>query len=129
MSTSRKRRQQGRCQLSTACIHPKNPPDATQRGGGHFESWEQLIAVGFDPASEEVENLNKEYKSGGIFVLSGEEEKLINSSMKNLNCARKVKFRHMLAHLMGLRYDLCLTPGDTVSTNPGFESILGVVVS
>ena len=62
-------------------------------------------------------------------MLSGKEEKLINLSMKNLNCASKVKFRHMHAYLMGLGHDLCLALGDAVSTNQEFESILGVVVS
>ena len=49
--------------------------------------------------------------------------------MKNLKCSAKVKFTHMLAYQMKLGYDLALTPGDVVSENPGFESVLGVLSS
>ena len=51
----------------------------------------------------------------------------IKSSMKNLKCSAKVKFQHMLAYQMELGYDLALSPDDVVSSNPGFESVLGIV--
>ena len=47
-------------------------------------------------------------------------------SMKNLKCSRIDKFKHMLAYQLEMGYDLALAPGDVVSMNPGFESILGV---
>ena len=46
--------------------------------------------------------------------------------MKNLKCSSKVKLNHMLDYLMEMGYDLALAPGDVVSVNSGFESILGV---
>ena len=46
--------------------------------------------------------------------------------MKNLKCLAKEKFGHMLGYLVEMGYDLALAPGDVVSTNPGFESVLGV---
>ena len=46
--------------------------------------------------------------------------------MKNLKCLAKEKFGHMLGYLVEMGYDLALAPGDVVSTNPGFKSVLGV---
>jgi len=61
---------------------------------------------------------------GGI--LSKREEENIRSSMKTLNCRANVNFQHMLAYQMELGYDLALLPNDVVSSNLGFESVLGV---
>ena len=55
-----------------------------------------------------------------------EDERAIASSMKNLKCSTKDKFKHMLAHLVELGYDLSRAPRDILSINPGFESVLGV---
>ena len=46
--------------------------------------------------------------------------------MKNLNCSAIVKFQHMLGYQMELGYDLALSPDDIVSTNPGYEAVIGV---
>ena len=73
-----------------------------------------------------MDSIDRDYKNGGVFVISTEEDRLIKWSMKNLKCSTKVKFNHMLAYLMELGYNLYLAPGDVVSTNPGFESILSV---
>lgn len=102
---------------------------ATNRRRGHFESLLQVIAAGFDPTSEEMSSLEKDYKNGGVFVLSKGDVGQIKSSMKNLKCSDNEKFRHMLAYQMELGYDLALSPDDIVSTNPGFESVLGVISS
>ena len=59
-------------------------------------------------------------------ITSGQK---IRRSKKNLKCAQKVKFRHMLAYQMKLGYELALAPGDDASSNPGFESVLGVFSS
>ena len=88
-----------------------------------------VIAAGFDPTSEEVDLLDRDYTDGGIFVVSTVEKGRIKSSMRNLNCDNKAKFRHVLAYQMELGYDLALSPGDVVSMNPGFEAVLGVVTS
>ena len=73
-----------------------------------------------------MDSIDRDYKNGGVFVISTEEDRLIKWSMKNLKCTAKVKFNHMLAYLMEMGYDLTLAPGDVVSANPGFESVLGV---
>ena len=107
----------------------KESTRAKCRRRGHFESLVQVIAAGFDPTSEEVDLLDRDYTDGGIFVVSTVEKGRIKSSMRNLNCDNKAKFRHMLAYQMELGYDLALSPGDVVSMNPGFEAVLGVVSS
>ena len=64
-----------------------------------------------------------------MFVLSKGDSDRIKSSMRNLNCSYNVKFQHMLAYLMEFAYDLALLPDDVVSTNPRFESVLGLITS
>ena len=72
----------------------------------------------FDPKSDYVGNIDKDFKNGGIFVMDESQEHLIKSSMKNLKCSAKVKFSHMLAYLMEMGYDpVALAPGD-VTTLP-----------
>ena len=108
-------------------LYPSNESSrVTNKRKGHFESLLQVVAVEFDPNCEQVNTLDKDYKHGGVFILSKREEESIRSSMKTLNCRTNVKFQHMLAYKMELGYDLALSPNDVVSSNPGFESILGV---
>ena len=61
--------------------------------------------------------------------MSKNEKANIKAGMKNLNCTDNVKFRHMLAYQVELGYDLALSPDDNVSSNPGFESVLGVLIT
>ena len=82
-----------------------------------------------DPTCEEIETLDKDYKNGGIFIMSAFEGGRIKLSTRNLNCSTKDKFKHMLAYQMEFGYDLALSQGDAVSMNPGFEAVLGVVNS
>ena len=100
---------------------------ANNKRDGHFESLIQFVAAGFDPKSEYVSLLDKDYKNGGVFIMSKSEEERIRRSMKQLKCTEKEKFQHMLAYQMELGYDLALAPGDVLSKNPGFESVLGVI--
>jgi len=110
--------------------HPSKEPVRTKsKRKGNFESLLQVVAAGFDPKSEHVEKLNRDFKSGGILIFDEDEECLIKSSMKNLKCSAKVKFSHMLAYQMELGYDLALAWEDIVSANLGFESVLGVLTS
>ena len=104
----------------------KESTRSSSKRKGHFESLIQFVAAGFDPKSEYADNLDKDHKNGGIFVMTKVEERLIKSSMKNLKCSAKEKFGHMLGYLVEMGYDLALAPGGVVSTNPGFESVLGV---
>ena len=109
-------------------VYPsKSSAQANKKRKGHFESLHQFVAAGFDSKSEQIDALDKDYKNGGVFIISKEEVNMIKSSMKNLNYTNKVKFTHMLAYQMELGYDLALSPDDVVSSNPGFESVLGVL--
>ena len=96
---------------------------------GHFESLVQYVAASFDRNSEEANNLdrsNERGERGGVLILSVDEVHAIENSMKNLKCTRIDKFKHILAYQVEKGYDLDLAPGDVVSMNPGFESILWV---
>ena len=96
---------------------------------GQFESLVQVVAAGFDATSEHVKYIDKDYKDGGVLILSKNEKRNIKAGMKNLNCTDNVKFRHMLAYQMEFGYDLSISPDDNVSSNPGFESVLGVLIT
>ena len=111
-------------------LYPSKESTRTKsRKRGYFESLTQVVAAGMDPACEEIETLDKDYKNGGIFVMSAAEAGHIKLSMRNLNCSTKDKFKHMLAYQMEFGYDLALSPVDVVSMNPGFEAVLGIVNS
>ena len=108
----------------------KHSERAGKRGiKGHFEQLIQLIAVGFDPDSEQSQYLDKNWDEGGVLILTEQHKKLIRASMKNLNCPAKIKFHHMLAYQMELGYDLAVAPDWNASGNPGFESVIGVFSS
>ena len=86
----------------------------------------QYVAASFDRNSEEANNLDRSNERGSVLILSEDKVHAIKNSMKNLKCTRIDKFKHMLAYQLKIGYDLALAPGDVVSMNPGFESILGV---
>ena len=60
------------------CLYPsKESSRATNKRKRHFDSLLQVVAVEFDPSCEQVNTLDKDYKHGGVFILSKrEEEKL-----------------------------------------------------
>ena len=104
----------------------KESARATNKRSSHVESLLQVVAARFNPKSEHVANLDSDYKNNGIFILAKDDERLIKFSMNNLKCSTKVKFRHILAYQIELGYDLALAPGDVLSANTGFESVLDV---
>ena len=73
--------------------------------------------------AEEVAFLSKDYKDGGIFILSEHEDKLIRSSIyEESQLYSECKVRTELG------YDLALSPDDDVaSKNPGYEAVLGAI--
>lgn len=111
-------------------LYPSNESSRAKKRGrkGHFESLVQVVAAGFDATSEHIKYVDRDWKDGGVLILNRNEKASIKSSMKNLNCSDTAKFRHMLAYQMELGYDLALSPDDNVSANPGFESVLGVLI-
>ena len=54
----------------------KESSRSTNKRNGHFESLLQVVAVEFDPNSEQVNTLDKDYKHGGI--LSKREEETLD---------------------------------------------------
>ena len=93
----------------------------------HFEYICRFVAAGFDPKSEHVESLDNDYKNGGLFIMTKDDVSRIKDTMTNLKCTAKVKFSHMLAYQMELGYNLALSPDDIVSSNPDFDTVLGVL--
>ena len=87
----------------------KESTRAKSRKRGYFESLTQVVAAGMDPTCEEIETLDKDYKNGGIFIMSAFEGGRIKLSTRNLNCSTKDKFKHMLAYQMEFGYDLALS--------------------
>ena len=59
-------------------LYPSNESSrVTNKRKGHFESLLQVVAVEVDPNCEQINTLDKDYKHGGVFILSKrEEEKL-----------------------------------------------------
>jgi len=109
--------------------HYPAPPPPKHTLEAQFESLVQVVAAGFDATSEHIKYIDKDYKDGGVLILSKNEKRNIKTGMKNLNCTDNVKFRHMLAYQMEFGYDLSISPDDNVSSNPGFESVFGVMIT
>ena len=87
---------------------------------GHFEDLEQYVAVGFKPTEEVVSLCSKDYREGGIFLHTKEDEDKIRRT--NLNGRPdSEKFLEFTAYLFELGYDLALSKEFNVSKSPGFE--------
>jgi hypothetical protein len=61
---------------------------------------------------------------GGILILDATDSKQLIECMKNV-CKNLHKFQTYLAYLMD-GYELLISPALNVSSNPGFELIIGV---
>jgi hypothetical protein len=96
-----------------------------RRRQGVFQSLRQYIAAGFDPTSTAAMNVDKGHNNGGILVLSNNDIKCIQSSMKQ-QPRHLLKFHAYIAYLFELGYDVAIQPSMNVSSNPGFESFIGV---
>ena len=67
------------------------------------------------------------FDKGGIFVISEEvQQKIRDVRFQGLDHQHEKKTLHMIGYLAELAYDLCIAPSDNVSSNPGFETCLGV---
>ena len=96
---------------------------------GHFECLTQVIAAGFDNDAEELQYLNRDWKEGGLLILSENHSKHINDSMKHLNYSSLIKHRHILGYTIELGYNLVLAPDNDESDSAGYEAVLGVFSS
>ena len=90
---------------------------------GVFQSLRQYIAAGFDPTSTAALNLDKGYGNGGILMLNNDDINHIQSSMKQQPC-HLLKFHATFPIFFG--YDVAIQPSTNRSSNPGFESFIGV---
>ena len=92
---------------------------------GSFEHLTQVIAGGFDPSTDSAKLTDKDFRDGGVLILSTEDQKRINGCLKNINSSIK-KFHTILAYQLELGYDLAISPNVNVLQNPGFETVVGV---
>ena len=69
--------------------------------------------------------LDKDWKEGGLLILSDEDKKLIKSSMGK-DLAHIQRFQDTVAYQLEFGYDLAIPPELNVSRSPGFESLLGI---
>ena len=92
---------------------------------GCFEHLTQIIGAGFDPASEPAMHVGKNYKEGGLLIMSKDDQQRIKSCLKKELKAVQ-KFQEVIAYLFEFGYDLALSPENNVSRSPGFESIIGI---
>ncbi len=97
----------------------------SRRKQGVFQSLRQYITAGFDPSSTVALTVDKGHNNGGILMLNNDDIKNIQSSMKQ-QPRHLLKFHAYLAYLFELGYDVAIQPSMNVSSNPGFESFIGV---
>jgi hypothetical protein len=104
---------------------PRNGATGTK---GSFENLVQLIAAGFERESTAAAKLDRDWKEGGLLILSDEMKEKIRSRGGMGNSLSHIqKFQDICAYQMELGYDLAINPNNNVSQNPGFESVLGVI--
>ena len=96
---------------------------------GYFENLRQLVAAGFDPATDLSNRMDEDYKDGGLLILSCDDKDQIESSLKSSlkkELTNIEKYQEYIAYLLELGYDLAIYPDNNVSRSPGFESFLGI---
>ena len=94
----------------------------TKRGA--FERLDQLVAAGFAPTSTAAQTMDKDWKEGGLLILSDEDKEQIKKKFGRVSELQK--FQDICAYQLEYGYDLAIAPGNNVSESPGFESVLGV---
>ncbi len=87
---------------------------------GCFDHLTQIIAVGFDPASEPATQVDKNYDEGRLLIMSKDDERRVKSCLKKELTAVQ-KFQEVIAYLFEFGYDIALSPENNVSHSPGFE--------
>ena len=92
---------------------------------GWFQSLNQLVA--FPVPVSHSPGLVKSFEDEGVFLLpAAVQQKIAGVRFPGLDNNTEQKVMNMLGYLAELTYDLCIAPGDNVSSNPGFETCLGV---
>ena len=94
---------------------------------GYFDNLIQYVAIGFDIDNVEIsKKLTTVLEDGGIFTFNEFEIKMINQMNMRGRATLMLKKIDLIAYLCEIVYDISISPIDNVSTNPGFESCLGI---
>ena len=106
-------------------LYPSSTSNRHNKTGtkGSFDKLVQYIAAGYEPTSAAAKNLDKDWKEGGLLILSDVEKTRILGSMNSLSPLQK--FHNICAYQFELGYDLAIGPTSNVSQSHGFESVLG----
>ncbi|KAL7502803.1 hypothetical protein ACHAXN_000711 [Cyclotella atomus] len=78
-----------------------------------------------DHKSDDALLIDRSYENGGFMIMNERDVNNIRSSMKHVP-RDLTKFHEFLSYLMELGYDLAINTRDNVSSNPGFESFVGL---
>ncbi len=88
---------------------------------GCFEHLRQVVAAGFNPATDPAMHVHKDHKEGGLLILSGDSK---HQMKKDLTIIQK--YQEMMVYIFEFGYNLALSPENNVSCSPQFEMVLGV---
>ena len=86
---------------------------------GYFDNLIQYVAIGFLNDKEVDSIFKKSFDDGGLFYTTEDEAAKVEKN-------KKANMTDMVAYLFEMSYDLSISPTDNVSSNPGFESFIGV---
>ena len=91
---------------------------------GYFEDLTMYCGFCFN-RSTDVEAMTSKEHDRGLFDWSLYIKQLERANIRGCNTLRE-KQLVVVGYFFEMCYDICLSPGQNVSNNPGFESILGV---
>ena len=91
---------------------------------GFFEKLSPVCAIGWSPDDEDS-ILWMTQVDGGGFHWNRNCVRQLERKATRTNTTLKAQQLEMLGYLFELVYDLAISPVHNVSSNPGFESILG----
>ena len=78
----------------------------TKRGA--FERLDQLVAAGFAPTSTAAQTMDKDWKEGGLLILSDEDKEQIKKKFGRVSELQK--FQDICAYQLEYGYDLAIAP-------------------
>jgi hypothetical protein len=89
---------------------------------GRYEDLEHLIAVSYDPKGDAAQKVDRDYRGGGVMILSTQDMQRVKSSMPKQPWTDVEKFQLLMSYLFELAYDVAIAPGFNVSESLGFEN-------
>ena len=97
---------------------------------GVFEHLQLFVGLGWDASNTNITNvLSRNINSSGIFLFDEVDKENINEINFRGNLNEKEKKIELIAYLIELVFDLCISPKNNISSSPGFEVIFGAVTS